>query len=118
MIGEASMAQSNVVSLTPAAIDRVRELVNTKGAEAVGIRLGVKSTGCSGYSYHMDFANEIRPGDEVIDAGDVKVVVDPMAIMFVLGTEVDYVTDKLGAMFVFRNPNEASRCGCGESFSV
>ncbi len=111
-------APSNIVTLTPAAVDRVRELVNTHSDGALGIRLGVKTTGCSGYSYQMDFADEIKPGDEVIEAGDVKVIVDPMAVMFVLGTEVDYVTDKLGAMFVFNNPNEASRCGCGESFTV
>lgn len=112
------MTRASVVSLTPAAADRVRELVDTHGQGALGIRLGVKTTGCSGYSYQMDFAKEIKPGDEVIESGDVKVIIDPMAVMFVLGTEIDYETDKLGAMFVFRNPNEASRCGCGESFSV
>lgn len=108
----------NLISLTPAALDRVRHLVSTAGEGALGVRLGVKSTGCSGYSYKLDFARDIGPADEVIDAGDVKVVIDPMAVMYVLGTEMDYVENKLGAQFVFRNPNEKARCGCGESFSV
>ena len=109
---------AQVLSLTPAAVERVRHLLASVGEGALGIRLGVKSTGCSGYSYKLDFAREIGAADEVIEAGDVKVVVDPMAVMYVLGTELDFVEDKLGSQFVFRNPNEKARCGCGESFSV
>ena len=109
---------AQVLSLTAAAVERVRHLLANNGEGALGIRLGVKSTGCSGYSYKLDFAREIGAGDEVIEAGDIKVVVDPMAVMYVLGTELDFVEDKIGAQFVFRNPNEKARCGCGESFSV
>jgi iron-sulfur cluster assembly protein len=107
-----------VISLTPAAVERMRHLMQAHGDGAVGVRLGVKSTGCSGYSYKLDFARDIGPGDEVVTAGDIKIVVDPMAVMYVLGTEMDFVEDKLGAQFVFKNPNEKARCGCGESFSV
>jgi iron-sulfur cluster assembly protein len=107
-----------LLSLTPAAADRVRHLLASQGEGALGIRLGVKSTGCSGYSYKLDFAREIRPGEEIVEAGDVKLVVDPMAVMYLVGTELDWVEDRLGSQFVFKNPNEKGRCGCGESFTV
>jgi iron-sulfur cluster assembly protein len=107
------------ISLTPAALDRVRHLLATsKGEGALGLKLGVKSTGCSGFSYQLDFAREIEPGAEVVEVDGLKVVIDPRAVMYVLGTELDFVEDKLGAQFVFKNPNEKARCGCGESFSV
>jgi iron-sulfur cluster assembly protein len=109
---------SQVLSLTPAAVGRVRQLLDTQGDGAPGIRVGVRSTGCSGMSYTIDFAREIKDGDEVVEAEGVKVVVDPAAVMFLIGTEMDFVQDKLGAAFKFNNPNEAGRCGCGESFSV
>jgi iron-sulfur cluster assembly protein len=105
------------VSLTPAAVSRVRAILAGHG-DAVGVRLGVRSTGCSGMSYQLDLAREIEPGAEVVEADGIKLVIDPKALMFVLGTEVDFVEDKLGAQFVFNNPNEKARCGCGESFSV
>jgi iron-sulfur cluster assembly protein len=107
-----------VLSLTSAAVDRVRQLVDTQGQGAAGIRIGVRTAGCSGLTYTMDFATEIAPHEDVIEAGGVKVVIDPKATMYLLGTELDFVEDKLGASFQFRNPNEAGRCGCGESFTV
>ena len=107
-----------VLSLTPAAVARVRHLVTSQGAGAAGIRIGVRTAGCSGLTYTMEFANEIAPHEDVIEAGGVKVVIDPKASMYLLGTELDFVEDKLGASFQFRNPNEAGRCGCGESFTV
>jgi iron-sulfur cluster assembly protein len=107
-----------VISLTPAAADRVKALVAGQGDGALGIRLGVKPSGCSGFSYKLDFAKDVGPGEEVVDADGVKVVIDPMAVMFVLGTELDWVEDKMGAQFVFKNPNEKGRCGCGESFKI
>jgi iron-sulfur cluster assembly protein len=116
MASPASSAQ--VVDLTPAAVARARELLASQGADAAGIRLGVKTTGCSGMSYKLDFARQIAEGDTVVEKDGVKLVVEPAAVMYVLGTEIDWVEDKLGAMFVFRNPNEKARCGCGESFSV
>lgn len=106
------------ISLTPAAASRVRELLADKGQDALGLKLGVKPSGCSGFSYQLDFAREIEPGAEVVDLDGIRLVIEPRAVMYVLGTELDFVEDKLGAQFVFRNPNEKARCGCGESFSV
>ncbi len=113
-------ARRAAISLTPAAASRVRHLLASQGGEgAFGLRLGIKTTGCSGYSYQLDFAREVEPGAEVVEVEDgLRVVIDPRAVMHVLGTELDYVEDKLGAQFVFKNPNEKARCGCGESFSV
>jgi len=110
------MAQ--VLSLTPAAVERVRHLVDTVGAGAAGIRIGVRTAGCSGLTYTMDFAQEIAPHEDVIEADGVRIVIDPKAVMYLVGTEMDFVEDKLGASFQFRNPNESGRCGCGESFTV
>ena len=107
-----------VLTLTPAAIERVRHLIDTLGEGAAGIRVGVKTAGCSGLTYTVDFAREIGPDEEVVDADGVKVVIDPKAAMYLLGTEMDFVEDRLGAAFKFSNPNEAGRCGCGESFTV
>ena len=107
-----------VLSLTPAAVGRVRQLLDSRGGAAPGIRIGVRTAGCSGRTYTIDFVDEIKAGDEVIEAEGVKVVVDPAAVMYLVGTEMDFVQDKLGAAFKFTNPNEASRCGCGESFTV
>jgi iron-sulfur cluster assembly protein len=107
-----------VVDLTPAAVARARELLASQGTDVAGIRLGVKTTGCSGMSYKLDFAREIAADDTVVEKDGVKLVVEPESVMYVLGTEIDWVEDKLGAMFVFKNPNEKARCGCGESFSV
>lgn len=106
------------ISLTPAAASRVRHLLASQGKGALGLKLGVRSTGCSGFSYQLDFAREIEPGSEVVEVDGLRVVIDPRAVMYVLGTELDFVEDGLGAQFVFRNPNEKARCGCGESFSV
>lgn len=109
---------AGVVDLTPAAIARVRELIANQNGEAAAIRLGVKPTGCSGLSYKLDFAKEIVAGDMVVEKDGVRLIVDPKAVAYVSGTRIDWVEDKLGAMFVFDNPNEKARCGCGESFSV
>ena len=112
------MMRAEVLKLTPAAVGRIRHLVQTLGDGAEGVRLGVKTAGCSGLTYTIDFAREIRPGDEVVEADGVKVVVEPGAVMYLVGTEMDYVENKLGAAFKFTNPNESGRCGCGESFTV
>jgi iron-sulfur cluster assembly protein len=107
-----------VLSVTPAAVGRVRHLLETLGEGAAGLRVGVRTAGCSGLTYTLDFAREIRAGDEVIEVDGIKLVVDPQAVMYLVGTEMDFVEDKLGASFQFRNPNESGRCGCGESFTV
>ncbi|BBF93240.1 HesB/IscA family protein [Blastochloris tepida] len=107
-----------VLRLTDRAAAQVRNIVEAAETPVAGLRVGVKQGGCAGMSYTVDYATEIRPGDEVVEQGGVKVVVDPSAIMFLLGAEMDYKTDKLSAQFVFNNPNETASCGCGESVSL
>ena len=107
-----------VLSLTQAAIDRIKHLVETQGNGAPGIQVGVRTAGCSGMSYTIDFVEEIADDAELIEADGVKVVIDPNAVMYLVGTEMDFVEDKLGSAFKFKNPNEAGRCGCGESFTI
>ena len=105
------------ITLTEVAADRVRTFLENRG-KGVGLHLGIKTHGCSGMAYVMEFADEIGNHDEVVDLGDMKILIDPKAIMFILGTEMDFVEEKLSSGFVFRNPNEKGRCGCGESFHV
>jgi len=116
--GNAKRMLPQAITLTDRAIERVRALLDKRHQPAAGIRIGVKSKGCSGLSYSVEYAEERGKFDEVIEAGGVRIFVDPTAIMFVLGSEMDYVEDKLQSGFVFRNPNEKGRCGCGESFHV
>ncbi|MEX2201318.1 MAG: iron-sulfur cluster assembly accessory protein [Dongiaceae bacterium] len=97
---------------------RVRALIEGRGKPTAGIRIGVRSKGCSGLSYTLEFADEKSPFDEVVEAHGVTLLIDPKAMMFILGTEMDYVEEQLQSGFVFRNPNEKGRCGCGESFHV
>ena len=106
------------ITITPAAIGRVRELLNKRGKPSVGIRIGVRSKGCSGLSYTIEYADERGVGDEAIEQDGVTVLIDPKASLFIFGTEMDFVEEKLQSGFVFRNPNEKGRCGCGESFHV
>ena len=112
------MAQRKVMSITEAAAARVRAIMEKRETPAVGLRIGVKSKGCSGLSYSMEYAEEIDPRDEVVEANGIRVLVESSAVMFLAGTEMDYVESAMNAGFVFRNPNETGRCGCGESFSV
>ncbi|MDB5571927.1 MAG: iron-sulfur cluster assembly accessory protein [Hyphomicrobiales bacterium] len=107
-----------VMSLTDAAAARVREIMETSEKNIVGLRVGVKNGGCAGMSYTMDFAEDIGRFDEVVEDKGVKIVVDPKAILFLLGTQMDFRTDKLSSQFVFNNPNQTSACGCGESVAI
>jgi iron-sulfur cluster assembly protein len=107
-----------VMTLTEAAATRVREILSKTDRPVEGIRVGVTKGGCAGMSYKVDFATDIRPGDEVVEDKGVRVVIDPAAVLFLLGTEMDYKVDKLSAQFVFNNPNQTSACGCGESFAI
>ncbi|MGF1474134.1 MAG: HesB/IscA family protein [Geminicoccaceae bacterium] len=112
------MQREPVVKVSERAARRMQELIETRGEGAEGIKLAVKTAGCSGLTYQLDFAREIQATDEIVEAAGVKLVIDPGAIMFVVGTEMDFVEDKLGSSFKFTNPNETGRCGCGESFTV
>jgi len=108
----------SLMSLTDAAAERVKHLMSTRTDPATGLRIGVRTGGCSGMAYSMDFTVEKEPLDEVVEAKGVTLFVDSKALMFLIGTEMDYVEDKLQSGFVFNNPNEKGGCGCGESFHV
>ena len=107
-----------VMKLTEAAAQRIQELTRRADSEIVGLRVGVKNGGCAGQSYTVEYAHEIRPTDEVVEDRGVKILVDPKAVLFLLGTEMDYKADKLQAQFIFNNPNQISACGCGESVQL
>ncbi len=106
------------ITVTEAAAERVKAMLENRGKPSVGIRIGVQTKGCSGFTYTLEYADEKTPHDEVVEANGVTVLIDPKAIMFIVGTEMDYTEEKMRAGFVFRNPNEKGRCGCGESFHV
>ena len=105
------------ISLSPSAAERVRTFMASRG-KGIGLRLGVKQTGCSGYAYVVSYADEVGTGDIVFDASGVKVVVDRDSLRYVDGTEIDFVRQGLNEAFKFRNPNVKGECGCGESFNV
>jgi iron-sulfur cluster assembly protein len=107
-----------VMRLTEAAAERVRALTARTDSEIVGLRVGIKNGGCAGQSYTVEYAHDIKPTDEVVEDKVVKILVDPKAVLFLLGTEMDYKTDKMSAQFVFNNPNQTSACGCGESVQL
>ncbi len=107
-----------VMKLSERAAGRIRALMAEKGDATVGLRIGVKKGGCAGMEYTMDWAAKQDPRDEVVEQHGAKVLIDPMAVMYLLGTEMDYQTDKLSAQFVFSNPNQTGTCGCGESVNL
>lgn len=107
-----------VMTVTEAAAARVRDLITRADKPVAGVRVGVKNGGCAGMSYTMDLAETVEKGDEVIETQGVKVLIDPKAVLFLLGTTMDFTIDKMSAKFVFKNPNETSACGCGESVSI
>jgi iron-sulfur cluster assembly protein len=106
------------ITLSDRAAERVKEIIAQSKEPIVGVRIGVSSGGCAGMSYEMEYAKKINPNDEIIDDKGVKVLIDPKAIMYLLGTEMDYKKEELSSTFVFKNPNETERCGCGESFKI
>ncbi len=107
-----------VIKLSDNAANRIKEIMSKAESSAIGVRVGVKSGGCAGMSYIMEYAKEANKNEEVIEDKGVKVFIDANAVMYLLGTEMDYKTDKFSSQFVFKNPNETERCGCGESFKV
>ena len=108
-----------IISLTEAAKKRFKEIIAKDKQNCVGLRIGIDNTGCSGHSYKIDYAKNKNEGDEEISIdNNIKVFVDPSATMYILGTKIDYVDNGMESGFVFTNPNEKGRCGCGESFSV
>lgn len=107
-----------VMRLTDAAASRIRELTDRAEKPIAGLRVGVKNGGCAGMSYTVEYADEIRKSDEIVEDKGVKVLVDPKAVLFLLGTEMDFKVDRMTATFVFNNPNQTSACGCGESVAI
>ncbi len=107
-----------VIALTDAAAERVKVIMARSETPVAGLRVGVKKGGCAGLEYTMEYAAEAGPHDEVIDEKGVRILIDPSAILFLLGTEMDYKSDKLKSGFVFNNPNQVGACGCGESVEI
>ena len=107
-----------VMRLTDAAATRIKELMAKSQQPIAGLRVGVKNGGCAGMSYTMEYARDVQASDEVIEDKGVRVLIDPKAVLFLLGTEMDFKTDRLSSQFVFNNPNQTSACGCGESVQL
>ena len=107
-----------IITLSDKAAQRIKEIMANSKEPSIGVRIGVKSGGCAGMSYVMEYAKSSNTNDEVIEDKGVKVLIDPNAVMYLLGTEMDYKKEELSSTFVFKNPNETERCGCGESFKV
>ena len=109
---------SSIIKLTDNAALRIKEIMSNAEKDSLGVRVSVKAGGCAGMSYVMEYTKDLNPNDEVVEDKGVKVFVDPAAVMYLLGTEMDYKKEELSSSFVFNNPNETERCGCGESFKT
>ena len=107
-----------LITVSEKAATHIRALMAKKGSEVIGIRVGLKEAGCSGMKYHVEYATEQKPFEEAVTAKGVTVLIDPKAVMFLLGAEMDWQEDVFASGFVFHNPNEVARCGCGESFTL
>jgi iron-sulfur cluster assembly protein len=114
----AKRERPKAVRLTEAAAARIREIMANAEGRYQGVRIGVTNGGCAGMSYTMDYAEAVQPMDEVVEDKGVKIFIEPRAILFLVGTEMDFVREKLGSRFVFNNPNQTAACGCGESVSI
>ena len=107
-----------IIKLSDSAAARIKEIMSNADGKTIGVRVGVKTGGCAGMSYSMEYAKDKKANDEVIEDKGVKVFIDPAAIIYLLGTEMDYKKEKFSSQFIFKNPNETERCGCGESFKI
>jgi len=107
-----------VLSLTDRAAERIKAIMADADRPIAGLRVGVRNGGCAGMSYTMEYAEAAKPGEDVVEDRGVRVFVDPKAVLFLLGTEMDFTTNKLASQFVFNNPNQTSACGCGESVAI
>src|SRR5580698_485766 len=113
-----SRPRPQVMRLTEAAAERIKAVMARAERPIAAVRVGVKNGGCAGMAYTMEYAEQINPLDEVIEEKGVRILIDPKAVMFLLGTEMDYKVDKLASQFVFNNPNQTAACGCGESVQI
>ena len=107
-----------IIKLSDNAAQRIKEIMSNAEKDSIGVRIGVQSGGCAGMSYMMEYAKKFNTNDEIIEDKGVKVFIDPGAIIYLLGTEMDYKKGEFSSAFVFKNPNETERCGCGESFKI
>ncbi len=114
----AKFMTKQIITLSDKAAARIKEIMSKDQQNSLGVRVGVKSGGCAGMSYIMEYTKEINPNDELIEDKGVKVFIDSAAVIYLLGTEMDYKKDQFSSSFVFNNPNETERCGCGESFKI
>ena len=109
---------NSIITLSVNAANKIKEIMSSAQKDSIGVRIGVKAGGCAGMSYIMEYAKSYNPNDEVIEDKGVKVFIDPSAVMYLLGTEMDYKIEEFSSSFIFKNPNETERCGCGESFKI
>ena len=107
-----------IITLSNNAAERIKDIMSNAEKDSVGVRVGVKSGGCAGMSYVMEYTKNPNPNDEIIEEKGVKVFIDSAAVMYLFGTEMDFKKEKFSSQFVFNNPNETERCGCGESFKI
>ena len=107
-----------IIKLSDNAAERIKEIMANSEDNSIGVRIGVKSGGCAGMTYVMEYTKEVNPNDELIEDKGVKVFIDSAAVMYLLGTEMDFKKEEFTSQFVFNNPNETERCGCGESFKI
>jgi len=115
----AARAKKQIMTVTSSAASRLADLMASRSSETIGVKVGLRQRGCNGMSYTMDYADKVGKLDEVVDAPNgLKVVVDSKAVMYLMGTEMDYVSNQVSTEFVFNNPNKKSECGCGQSFNV
>ena len=110
--------KANILTLTDAAAARITQVISGAGKPVAGVRVGVKNAGCAGMEYTLEFIENVDPQDDVIEDKGAKLFIDPKAILFLLGTNMDYQVDKLSSGFVFQNPNQTDACGCGESVAI
>ena len=109
---------NQIIKLSVNAAERIKEIMSSDENNSIGVRVAVKSGGCAGMSYVMEYTKKINPNDEIIEDKGVKLFIDAAAVMYLLGTEMDYKKEEFSSTFVFNNPNETERCGCGESFKI
>jgi iron-sulfur cluster assembly protein len=114
----AGLRRPKVMTLSDAAADRIRQIMAQSPGAVAGLRVGVKKGGCAGMEYTMEYADKAQPGEEVIEDNGVTIFIEPKAVLFLLGTQMDYKTDRFSSTFVFNNPNQTSACGCGESVAI
>lgn len=111
-------ARLKAITLTDAAAERIRGLMAASGKDVAGLRIGIKKGGCAGMEYTLEYAAERAPHDELVEDKGVRILIDPSAMLFLLGTEMDYRSDRMSSGFVFNNPNQTSACGCGKSVAL